>query len=150
MPLKAVNMPTDPLDENLLALLIANARLGHAELARRLRVSRTTVQARIESLERRGVIAGYTLRLTDRARAARLHAQVSIVVTPKAAAGVVAALRGDMAVRELHSVSGAFDLLAMIEAPDITALDAAIDRIGALEGVERTQSSIILSTKFER
>ena len=32
----------------------------------------------------------------------------------------------------------------------ITSRDAAIDKIGALEGVERTQSSIILSTKFER
>ena len=143
-------MTTDPLDEALLALLIRNARTGHAELARKLSVSRTTVQARIESLERRGIIAGYTLRLSDPARAARLHAQVSIVVAPKAAAGVITALRGDMAVRELHSVSGAFDLLAMIESPDIAGLDAAIDRIGALEGVERTQSSIILSTKFER
>jgi hypothetical protein len=29
-------------------------------------------------------------------------------------------------------------------------MDQVIDRIGALEGVERTNSSIILSTKFER
>jgi hypothetical protein len=29
-------------------------------------------------------------------------------------------------------------------------MDQVIDRIGALDGVERTSSSIILSTKFER
>jgi DNA-binding Lrp family transcriptional regulator len=52
--------------------------------------------------------------------------------------------------RALHSVAGAFDLLAVVEAEDVPSLDAAIDRIGALDGVERTQSSIILSTKFER
>ena len=36
----------------LIALLRENARIGHAEAARRLRLSRTTVQARVESLER--------------------------------------------------------------------------------------------------
>jgi DNA-binding Lrp family transcriptional regulator len=52
--------------------------------------------------------------------------------------------------RALHSVSGPSDMLAVVEADDVPLLDAALDRIGAIEGVERTQSSIILSTKFER
>jgi len=53
-------------------------------------------------------------------------------------------------VRTLHSVSGPFDLLAILAAGSIGELDAAIDRIGLLEGVERTTSAIVLSTRIER
>lgn len=53
----------DELDRNLVALLQANARESVANLARQLGVARTTVVARIERLERTGVIAGYSVRL---------------------------------------------------------------------------------------
>ncbi|EBU8132065.1 AsnC family transcriptional regulator, partial [Salmonella enterica subsp. enterica serovar Java] len=54
-------MTTDP-DQALLNLLRGNARASTTELARRLGLSRTTVQSRIERLERKGVIAGYSVR----------------------------------------------------------------------------------------
>lgn len=50
----------------------------------------------------------------------------------------------------LHSVSGSFDLIAIIVALTITELDHLIDEIGAMNGVERTLSSIILSTRISR
>jgi DNA-binding Lrp family transcriptional regulator len=53
-------------------------------------------------------------------------------------------------VRTLHSVSGPFDLVALGVVPGIGEMDELTDRIGAIEGVERTTSSIILSAKFER
>ena len=55
----------DPTDEALLRLLRDNARLPTAELARLLKLSRTTVQSRLERLERHGVIEGYTVRLAQ-------------------------------------------------------------------------------------
>jgi DNA-binding Lrp family transcriptional regulator len=143
-------MMLDATDRALIALLRENARIGHAEAARRLRLSRTTVQARVESLERRGVIAGYTVRLADDVSRNAVRAHVTIVVAPRASGGVSGALHRMSALRALYSVAGAFDLLAVVEAEDVPSLDAAIDAIGALDGVERTQSSIILSTKFER
>jgi len=149
-PFRLVTMMLDETDRALIALLRENARIGHAEAARRLRLSRTTVQARVESLERRGVIVGYTLRLAEEVSRRMVRAHVTIVVAPKASAGVVTALQRMPEMRALHSVAGVFDLLAVVEAESVPTLDAAIDRIGALEGVERTQSSIILSTKFER
>ena len=60
------------------------------------------------------------------------------------------ALRQIPAVRTLHSVSGPFDLLAILAASSIEELDTVIDRIGELDGVERTMSAIVLSTRFER
>jgi DNA-binding Lrp family transcriptional regulator len=140
----------DETDRAIIALLRENARAGHAEAARRLNLSRTTVQARVESLERRGVIVGYTVRLGEDISRRMVRAHVTVVVAPKASAGVVAALKKLPELRSLHSVAGVFDLLAVIEAENVPSLDAAIDRIGAVDGVERTQSSIILSTKFER
>jgi DNA-binding Lrp family transcriptional regulator len=149
-PTQLVTTMLDATDRALIALLRENARIGHAEAARRLKLSRTTVQARVESLERRGVIAGYTLRLAEEVSSRLVRAHVTIVVVPKASGGVVSALQRMPELRALHSVAGVFDLLAVVEAQDVPSLDAAIDKIGALEGVERTQSSIILSTKFER
>jgi DNA-binding Lrp family transcriptional regulator len=150
MPHRLVKVMLDATDRALIALLRENARIGHAEAARRLKLSRTTVQARVESLERRGVIVGYTLKLAEEISRRVVRAHVTIVVTPKASAAVVTALRRVPELRALHSVAGVFDLLAVVEAEDVPSLDAAIDKIGAFEGVERTQSSIILSTKFER
>jgi DNA-binding Lrp family transcriptional regulator len=140
----------DATDRALVALLRENARIGHAEAARRLGLSRTTVQARVESLERRGIIVGYTVRLAEEVSRRAVKAHVTIVVAPKASGAVTAALHKMPELRALYSVAGAFDLLAVVEGQNVPTLDAAIDRIGALDGVERTQSSIILSTKFER
>jgi DNA-binding Lrp family transcriptional regulator len=150
LPPRLVKPMLDATDRALIALLRENARIGHAEAARRLKLSRTTVQARVESLERRGVIVGYTVKLAEEVSRRVVRAHVTIVVAPKASAAVVTALRRVPELRALHSVAGVFDLLAVVEAEDVPSLDAAIDKIGAFEGVERTQSSIILSTKFER
>ncbi|OQM77276.1 Lrp/AsnC family transcriptional regulator [Manganibacter manganicus] len=137
-------------DQALIALLHENARASTAELARRLGVSRTTVQSRIERLEARGVIAGYGVRLSRDYEQGLVRAHVLLTVTPKRADRVVRDLRALAQVRTLHSVSGSFDMIVIVESPSIGDLDTLIDRIGAMEGVERTLSSIILSTRIER
>jgi len=75
---------------------------------------------------------------------------VLITVSPKLAPQVVAKLSAIEAVRQVHSVSGSFDMVAMLAASSMGELDAAIDAIGALDGVDRTLSSIILSTRISR
>ena len=140
----------DDLDEHLLARLRENARAPVAELARALGLSRTTIQSRLARLERSGVIAGYSVRLANAYGATRVHAFIMLTVEPKQAAAVTAALRRMPGVRRLQSVSGPFDLIATVEAADVAEMDAAIDEIGAVKGVERTNSSIVLSTKFDR
>ena len=41
-------------------------------------------------------------------------------------------------------------MIAAVAAPSAGEMDALIDEIGALRGVERTNSSIVLATKFDR
>jgi DNA-binding Lrp family transcriptional regulator len=73
-----------------------------------------------------------------------------LTVEPKQAAAVTAALRRMPGVRRLQSVSGPFDMIATVEAAGVAEMDAVIDEIGGVKGVERTNSSIVLSTKFDR
>ncbi len=137
-------------DQLLLSVLRENARASTADIARRLKLSRTTVHSRIERLERQGVIDGYTVRVHDEAERGHIRAHIMVTVLPKQMASVVTVLHGMPEVRALHSVSGPFDLIALGVVPTVEAMDELTDRIGAIDGVERTTSAIILSAKFER
>jgi DNA-binding Lrp family transcriptional regulator len=140
----------DATDQALLALLRDNARAPTAELARKLKLSRTTVQSRMERLQRQHVIAGFTVTTPDALEAGLIRAHVLITLLPRRSAAIEAALRRIPEVRMLHSVSGPFDLIAIVAAASIGELDALIDRIGGLDGVERTTSAIVLSTRIQR
>jgi DNA-binding Lrp family transcriptional regulator len=140
----------DVIDEKLLAALRENGRASTAQLARLVGRSRTSVQSRIERLEKQGVIVGYGVLLSPEHDLGAVRAHVMIKVAPKEARAVIAALRSIPQVRVLHSVSGEVDLIAVAAAASVAEMDQVIDRIGVLDGVERTTSSIVLSTKFER
>lgn len=137
-------------EQALLTLLRADARASTAELARQLGVSRTTVQSRIERLEQRGIITGYGVRLSRDYEQGLVKAHVLLTVTPKLADKVVRSLEAMPPVRTVHSVSGNFDMIVIVDAPSIRDLDTLLDKIGAMDGVERTSSSIILSTRIDR
>ncbi len=140
----------DPIDEQLILALRENGRASTADLARLVGRSRTSVQSRIERLEKQGVIVGYGVRLAPEHDMGAVRAHVMIKAGPKEIRGVSAALRAIPQVRVLHSVSGDVDLIAVAATGSVAEMDEVIDRIGGLDGVERTTSSIILSTKFER
>lgn len=143
-------MQLDEMDRRILALLRENARAPAVELARRAGISRTTLQARIERMERARVIAGYTIRSGGEDERQAIRAHVMITAAPKLSSALEAALRRIPELRTLHSVSGPFDLVAIVVVETVDAMDRLIDRIGALEGVERTTTAIILSTRIDR
>ena len=140
----------DIIDEKLLLALREDGRASTAKLARLVGRSRTSVQSRIERLEKQGVIVGVGVLLAPEHGLGAVRAHVMIKVGPKETRAVTAALRSIAQVRVLHSVSGDVDLIAVAATASVAEMDDVIDRIGALDGVERTNSSIILSTKFER
>jgi DNA-binding Lrp family transcriptional regulator len=137
-------------DSRLIAFLKANAREPVASLARKLGLARSTVQERIARLEREGVIKGYTTLLSDESEARKLRAVVMIAADPRQADRIGAELKRMPEVRALSAVSGAYDMMAIVEAETPARMDAALDRIGKAAGVARTVSSIILSEKFSR
>lgn len=143
-------MQPDAIDRQLIELLTVNARLPAAVLGRKLGLSRTTIQSRIERLERNGAILGYTVRTAAPATAPLVKAHVLVTLAPKQTAAVEAMLRRIAQVRELHAVSGAVDLIAVVSGGSTAELDQVIDQIGALDGVLRTNSMILLSTRISR
>ena len=100
-------------------------------------------------LERNGPLLGFTVRLAPEYQAQQITAQVMIAADPKKQAALTRALQKMPRVRALHTISGQYDLIALVRENSTQELDACIDAIGALDGVERTISSIVLSTKFE-
>ncbi|MBE0553954.1 MAG: Lrp/AsnC family transcriptional regulator [Rhodobacteraceae bacterium] len=140
----------DDLDRNILSLLGADARMSVATLARRLKVARSTIQARLERLETGGVIAGYTLKLGEAARQGRLRASVLLTIEPRAQAAILTRLKSIAEVERVFTTSGRFDLLLQIAAPNTQILDGVLDQIGALTGVKSSESLIHLSTRIDR
>jgi DNA-binding Lrp family transcriptional regulator len=138
-----------PAERQLLALLRDDARASVAALARTLGVARATVQERITRLEQKGVIDGYTVRINPAYSATRLTAHSLMRVSPKLSEPVNAALRKIPQAAGVYALSGEFDLLVVWHADTTAELDAALDASGKIDGVERTQTSIVLSVKFE-
>jgi DNA-binding Lrp family transcriptional regulator len=143
-------MTLDDTDRHLLSLLQANARESVATLARRLGVARTTIVARIARLEKNGVVAGYGVRLGKAVQAASVRAYCAIGVRPKTGIAVVNALARLPEVEEVSAVSGAFDYLILLRCDDTEQLDALLDEIGLIDGVNVTQTSVVLSRKIDR
>ena len=140
----------DDTDRHLVALLRADARSSISSLARRLELSRSTVQDRMTRLEERGVIGGYTIRFKDEYANRQIKAHVLIMVQHKRNDAVVGRLKKMTALTALYAISGSFDLIAILSADTTEDIDRALDEIGRVPGIERTTSSIVLSTKFER
>lgn len=140
----------DAADRKLLALLKEDARLSTAALARALGVARTTVVERLKRLQRNGIVAGYTVRLHPRVQGRMFRVHVLLTIDAKRGDAVVKGLREIPQVRAVYSISGAFDSLAFVEGESTEEIDQVLDAIGALAGVVSTQSSLVLSTKFDR
>ena len=140
----------DDLDRNILALLGADARLSVATLARRLKVARSTIQARLERLETTGIIVGYTVKLGEAARAGRLRTTVLLTIEPRAQAAILTRLKSIPEVERIHTTSGRVDLLLQLAADSTQQIDTVLDQIGEMQGVKSSESLIHLSTKVDR
>lgn len=137
-------------ESELLTLLSHNARKSVAEIARDLGLARATVQERIRRLEEGGVIEGYTVRLNPNYSRSRVTAHTLVRIDAKKADGLYARLKKLPSVGGIYAISGEYDMLVVLQAETTAELDEALDALGKHPGVERTQTSIVLSVKFER
>ncbi|WP_116082648.1 Lrp/AsnC family transcriptional regulator [Tropicimonas sp. IMCC34011] len=140
----------DDLDEKLLAALAADSSTSTSRLARRFKVARSTVQARIERLERSKVISGYTIRLGEAVTLRRIRGTVLLQVEPRATPAVLQRLRTMTEVEACHTTTGRVDLILSLSVETTQALDETLDEIGTIPGVRTTESLIHLTTKFDR
>ena len=130
----------DEIDRKLIQLLRDCARQPVTSLSHSLGLSRASVYARIERLEKSGIIRGYTVLLGEEFRRSLVSAHVMVKLSPKHAKSIEKSLISLPQLVALHAISGAHDMIAVVEAATTADLNRIIDQIGALEGVESTIS----------
>lgn len=140
----------DDLDQKILGALAADSSTSTSRLARRFKVARSTVQARIERMENTGIIAGYTVKLGNVALARRIRATVLLTFDARSSAQIVTRLKAIPEVEVARTTTGRADMVLQIAADTTEALDGVLDQLGAIPGVRGTESLIHLSTKFDR
>ncbi|HRW72171.1 Lrp/AsnC family transcriptional regulator [Ottowia sp.] len=136
----------DSLDQQLIALLRADARMSVADLAHRLGVSRATVTNRMRKLEQAQVIVGYTVRLKPEAEPNRIRAWMGVLVEGNQGRAVIASLLGEPGVAALHDTNGRWDLLAELEARSMPELSQVLERVRLIKGIRGTETSIHLAS----
>jgi DNA-binding Lrp family transcriptional regulator len=137
-------------DEELISLLRVNAREPVASLARKLGLSRTTVQDRLKKLESSGVISGYVVKLGAQAKNNAISALLTLAVEPRRQIDVAKIVGKLPQVEVLYTVSGKYDLVAIVKTASAEDMDALIDRVGVVPGVQEIETAVILSTKLDR
>ena len=136
----------DATDHQLLSLLRKDARTSVAVLARKLGVSRGTVNNRVARMQEDGVIVGYTVRLRPDARPQEIRAWMSVGVEGNETRAVIASLLGEPGVATLHDTNGRWDLLAELRAANLAELSQVLERIRLVRGISNTETSIHLQT----
>ncbi|WP_172426320.1 Lrp/AsnC family transcriptional regulator [Rhizobium leguminosarum] len=136
----------DDLDIELLSALRHNARISVSSLAAMTGASRATVATRIDRLVASGTIVGFTIRTGHETRSAGVRAIVMIEVLGKLADRVADQLRGLPQVRALHSTNGKWDFVAELEDRDLAAFDETLRRIRLINGINSTETNILLKT----
>lgn len=123
--------------------------MSFAELGRHVKLSTPAAHRRVKALEERGVITGYTARVDSTALGVGLSALVAIEAVGSLDT-LVADLERIPEVEACWSTAGSSDLLMKVRAASPVTLERLLVRIRATAGVDRTRTTVLLDTRFER
>ena len=144
--MNSANARLDDLDRRLIAALRIDGRAPVSKLAALLKVSRATVENRLNRLLSASVILGFTVRFREDADPDQVCAMMSIEVAGKTTAAVVRSLRGIPEIETLHATNGAWDLVAQIRAASLGDFDRVLREVRNIEGVLNSETSLLLSS----
>jgi Lrp/AsnC family leucine-responsive transcriptional regulator len=140
----------DQIDRMLLALLKEDAKRKYSELGEIVHLSPPAVHERVKKLERAGVIRKYTVEIDPAALGLMLQAFVRIHVSHIPCEEMARALRVLQEVVECFSSAGEESMLIKVQTESPAQLEALLNRIRQMPGVERVLTSVILTTHFQR
>ncbi len=144
------NIKLTEKDQLLIELLKTNARESNASLARKIGVSRATVQERINRLEKAEIIQGYTVKINHEKLHKNFKAIVMVLAENKAFKETFIALEKMPYIQTVHSLSGEWDWSMFVSAPSFDDFQQCITDINKLAGVKSTVSHIIMKTRLDR
>jgi DNA-binding Lrp family transcriptional regulator len=134
----------DVIDEKLVGLLVANARMTLTALAHAVSLSRTAVQARIARLERERTIVGYRAILGERLEEDSLGAVLSVTFNKRPCFPVVEKFRDWPEITNYYSVTGPVDAFVVVKVRNAQDLSRLIDQMSAIDGIGRVSSAVML------
>lgn len=132
----------DKVDKKLVAMLSENARTPLKVLAQAVSLSSPAVSARIERLEQRGIITGYSARVNPVKAGFHIKAYIALEITPEQKPTVIPYICGCRNVLECDCVTGPYSLLIKVSFPTAEELDRFI---GDLQQFGRTQTQMVFA-----
>lgn len=144
-------MDLDRLDEQIIALLVADARRTYADLGDEVGLSAPAVKRRVDRLRSGGAIAGFTVRLDPAALGWSVEGYVELHCTTSTPPEVIrAAVARFPEVLDASTVSGEADAVLRLVASDMGHFERVLEQIGAEPFVARTKSVLVLSPLIRR
>lgn len=140
----------DHIDRNLLSILEENARVPAAELARRVGLARSSVQERLERLERRGVILGYRAIVGRTAEDQSISAYLFLNTAPRGNQKLFTMLREYPEIITADAVSGPANVLCRVCVQHLEDLEALIEDLAQIDAIESMTYSVVLSQRINR
>ena len=136
----------DQLDQQLISLLREDGRASISKLSEQLKVSRGTVQNRIDRLVSSGAILGFTVRAHEAIEAGAIKAVMMIEVVGRSTAQVIKTLKGLPQLVKLHTTNGSWDLVAELQTSSLIEFDHVLAQVRMIEGVLNSETSILLTS----
>jgi DNA-binding Lrp family transcriptional regulator len=137
----------DELDGHLIAALKRNGRASLSELADLLGVTRSTVRVRLDKLVQGGEIAGFTLLTRSDVRPDAVRGLMMLEIAGRGAEKTMKQLQRMSEVQAVHSTNGTWDLIAEIGTATLEQFDQVLFAIRRLDGVTRSETNLLLSTR---
>lgn len=137
----------DDTDQALIAALRRDGRASLSDLAAQLGLARGTVTTRMERLQRRGEIQGFTVVTRGDVSAMPVRGLMMISIEGRGTERITARLVGQPEVAAVHSTNGRWDLIAEIGTRTLEELDAVLAKVRNYEGVTGSETSLLLTTR---
>lgn len=140
----------DTLDRKIIAALRDDGRATYAELGRVVGLSASAVHERVGKLEATGVITGYHAVVDPAAVGLGVTSLIGIHPTDVADdEDVAAALARLPEIESCYRVAGDESFVVKVRVPTVEDLELTLGRLRRIDGVARTRTTLVLSTRFE-
>lgn len=138
----------DSADATIIAELRRNSRISLSDLAQIVGLSRVTVRARLSRLEAAGVIVGYTVVLSEDVRESPVRGLMMLGIEGRGTERILRQLGGLSHVQAIHTTNGKWDLIIELATDTLETLDGVLAKIRNLEGVNTSETNLLLATRM--
>ena len=138
----------DNKDQSIISLLQKDGRMSVKDIANAVGLTRTTVTKRMEKLEYSGVIAGYSAIVRKDFFNKKIRGWVMINTIPNSEEAAISAMKMIPEVSRVYTTNGRCDLAVVIGAADLESFDAALSKIRQVDGIESTETNLLLSSRI--